>query len=62
MCFKITESRVKICRQLNAFMYPNGLGCCGGYIVVNILFNVLPIVCGGSVFVLVLLLITLCPS
>ena len=31
-----------------------------GSVVVDILFNVLPIVCGGSVLVFVLLCITLC--
>ena len=31
------------------------------FVVVNILFNVFPIVCGSSVFVFVLLCITLCP-
>ena len=30
-------------------------------VVVDLLFNVLPIVCGSSVFVFVLLCITLCP-
>ena len=42
-----------------------GLGSCpfegSGSVVVDLLFNVLPIVCGGSVFVFVLLCITLCP-
>ena len=33
----------------------------GGYAVVDLLFNVLPIVCGSSVFVFVLLCITLFP-
>ena len=32
----------------------------GGSVVVDLLFNVLPIVCGRSVFVFVLLYITLC--
>ena len=32
------------------------------FVVVDILFNVLPIVCGNSVFDFVLLCITLCPS
>ena len=44
---------------------PRGLGCCpslgGGSVVVDILFNVLPIDCGSSVFIFVLLCITLCP-
>ena len=44
---------------------PSGLGCCpfwgGGSVVVDLLFDVLPIGCGESVFVLVLLCITLCP-
>ena len=31
------------------------------FVVVDLLFNVLPIVCGNSVFVFVLLCITLCP-
>ena len=34
---------------------------CGSVVVVNLLFNVLSIVYGSSVFVLVLLCITLCP-
>ena len=42
-----------------------GLGCCpfygGGSVVVDALFIVLPIVCRRSVFVFVLLCITLCP-
>ena len=38
---------------------PGGLGC--GFVVVNQMFNVLPIVCGSSVFVFVLLCITFCP-
>ena len=42
-----------------------GLGCCrfygGGSVVVDLLFSVLHIVYGGSVFVFVLLSITLCP-
>ena len=42
---------------------PCGFGCCsfhgGGFVVVDLLFNVLPIVCGGPVFVFVLLCITL---
>ena len=41
------------------------LGCClflgGVYVVVHLLFSVLPIVCGGSVFVFVLVCITLRP-
>ena len=32
-----------------------------GSVVVDLLFNVLPIVCGSSVFVFDLLSITLCP-
>ena len=44
---------------------PLGLGCCpfcgGGSVVVDLLFNELPIVCRSSVFVFVLLCITLCP-
>ena len=46
-----TESRAKIWRQLNAFKPPppGSLGCCpfkgGGSVVVDLLFNVLPIVC-----------------
>ena len=43
---------------------PGGLGCCpfwgGGSVVVNLLFNVPPIVCGVFVFVFVLLCIALC--
>ena len=31
------------------------------FVVVDLLFNVLPIVCGSSVFVFALLCITLCP-
>ena len=42
---------------------PGGLGCCpfwgSGSVVVDLLFGVLPIGCGGSVFVFVLLCITL---
>ena len=33
----------------------------GGSAAVDLLFNVLPIVCGGSVYVFVLLCIPLCP-
>ena len=44
---------------------PGSLGFCpfygGGSVVVDLLFYVLPIVCGGSVLVFVLLCITLCP-
>ena len=45
---------------------PDGsFGCCpflgGVSVVVGILFNVLPIVCGGSVLVFVLVCIKLCP-
>ena len=45
---------------------PSGLGCCpflsGGSVVVDdLLFYVLHIVCGGSVFVFDFLCITLCP-
>ena len=43
---------------------PGGLGCCplwgGGSGVVDLLFCVPPVVCGGSVFVFVLLCIMLC--
>ena len=43
---------------------PGGLGCCPLYgcssVVVDLLFNVLPIVCGRSVLVFVLLCFTLC--
>ena len=44
----------------------SGFGCCpflgGGSVAVGLLFNVLPIVYGScSVFVFVLLCITLCP-
>ena len=43
---------------------PGGLGRCpflgGGSVVVDLLFIVLPIVCGSCVFVFVLLCITLC--
>ena len=35
--------------------------CVGSVVVVDLLFNVLPIVCWGSVFVFVLVCITLCP-
>ena len=34
---------------------------CGGSVVVRLLFYVPPIVCGGSVLVLVLVCINLCP-
>ena len=54
-----TESMTKIWRQQNAFkppQNPGGLGC--GSVVVNQLFNVLPIVFGSSVFVFVFLCIT----
>ena len=33
----------------------------GGSVVVELLFNVLPIACGNSMFVFVLVCITLCP-
>ena len=60
-----TESREKIWHQRNAFKPTDGLDCrpfeCCGSVVVAILFNVLPLVCGNSVFVFVLLCITLCP-
>ena len=40
--------------RVNPFKPP---GCCpfkgGGFVVVDLLFNVIPIVCGGSVFVFV---------
>ena len=60
-------SRAKILRQLNAFKPPKRLRLLSvlrrGSVVVDLLFNVLPIVCGSwsSVFVFVLLCITLCP-
>ena len=48
-----TESGAKIWRQLNAFKLLDGFGCSpfegGGSILVNSLFYVPPIVCGGSV-------------
>ena len=60
-----TESRSKIWRQLNPFKAPGSLGCYlfygGSSVVVDLLFYVLPIVCGGSVFVFALVCITLCP-
>ena len=44
---------------------PSSLGCCpfegGGSVVVDLLFNVLPIICGSYVFVFVLLTVALCP-
>ena len=46
-------------------MQAAGLGCCpfkdGGSVVVDLLFNILLIVSASSVFVFVLLSITLCP-
>ena len=46
-------------------MHFGGFGWCpflgGGSVVVDLLFNVVVIVCGGSVFVFVLVCITLCP-
>ena len=60
-----TESREKFWHQKNAYKPTDGLECClfegCGSVVVAILFNVLPIVCGNFVFVSVLLCITLCP-
>ena len=57
-----TESRAMILYHLKAFKPPGGLGCCpfygGGSVVVNLLFGVLPIGCGGQC--LSLLCITLC--
>ena len=44
---------------------PCGLGCYllwGGGSVVDLLFYVPPIVCGGSVFVFVLVYVAMCPS
>ena len=59
------ESRAKIVGHWNAFGSPGGLGCCpflgGGSVVFYLLFNVFLILCVGSVFVSVLLCITLCP-
>ena len=44
---------------------PGSLGCCPFYggvsVVVNLLFDVLPIVCGSSVFIFVLICVALCP-
>ena len=54
-------------RILNLFasLQLHALGCCpfsgGGSVVVDILLNVIPIVCGSSVFVFILLGIVLCP-
>ena len=57
-----TDSRANIGCQENAFMPPpppaGGLGC--SFVVVNQLFNVLPIAGGISMFVFVLLCITFC--
>ena len=44
---------------------PGCLGCCpfwGGGSVVDLLFYVPPILCGGSVFVFVLAYVAMCPS
>ena len=50
------ESGARIWRKGGAFESPGGLGCCpfwgGGSVVVDLLFGVLPIVCGSSVFCL----------
>ena len=46
-----TKSRAKIRRQLDAFKA----------VVLVLLFYVPPLFCGGSVFVFVLVCITLCP-
>ena len=58
------ESRAKIWRQLNAVKSKGGLGCPpflgGGSVVVELLFYVAPIVCGGSVLVFVFICIALC--
>ena len=62
-----TESRAQIYRLLNAFKPPPPRWfrllsvLRRDSVVVDMLFNVLPIVCGSSVFVFVLLCITLCP-
>ena len=59
------ESRARFLLQWNAFGTPCGLGCCpflgGGSAFFHLLFNVFRIVGGGSVFVFVLLCITLSP-
>ena len=45
--------------------FPGGLGLLsfygGGSVVDDLLFNVLPIICGSSLFVFVLVCIALCP-
>ena len=55
----------KFLLKLVNFMTLAGLGCClfycGGSVVVDLLFNVLPIVCGSSVYFFGLLCITSCP-
>ena len=67
LCRDLTtaESRVKVLRLLNVFKPHSGLDCYpfygGGSVVIDLLFNVLPIVCGDSVFVFVLESMTLCP-
>ena len=49
-----TESRAMILYLLYAFTPPTDLGCCsfygGGSVIVNLLFIVALIVCGGSLF------------
>ena len=57
-------SRAKIWRQLNAVKSTGGLGCRpflgGASVVVDLLFYVPPIVCGGSQLVFILICIVLC--
>ena len=56
------ESGVKVWHWCGAFGPPGGLGCCpfwsGGSVVLDLMFYVPPIVCWGSVFVFVLVFIT----
>ena len=53
-----TESWAKIWRQWNAFGPYVAFGCCpfygNDYVVVDLMFNVLPIVCGSYVIVFVM--------
>ena len=46
---------------ISASPNPCRLGDGGGSVVIDLLFSVLHIGCGGSVFIFVLLCITLCP-
>ena len=59
------DNLYKQCRASKMHLNPQWLRLLSvlsrGSVVVDLLFNVLPVICGSSVFVFVLLCITLCP-